>query len=310
MGGKGNQGAGEVVCPVAYQCRFCKGPPLPQQWEGACPNCRGFYRSLRVYVRDGEIDGAERQLVEDGEPISAGDLINYSRETKRVISTGFAGVDWLFNGGLPAFGAILLAATSGCGKSTFLVETFRNLAHQGIDSLFITAEQALKEWGQQFTWLGKFPTKHMVIHAAKDKDDIFHVIEKSEAKIVALDSVHTVEGITDDEGNPLATAHVAAVSQLGRDVKRLAGERGILIFAVGHINNDGTIAGGANVRHMLDASLLMKRPKNLSDPRRWLEFEGKTRFGPLGRRVLLEMGEHGLIDKGPVEDVTENLEMH
>jgi hypothetical protein len=37
--------------PVAFQCRWCKGPPLPQPWEGACPNCLGFYRPIQIYVR-------------------------------------------------------------------------------------------------------------------------------------------------------------------------------------------------------------------------------------------------------------------
>ena len=288
------------MSPVAYQCRACRGTPLPQKWEGPCPRCGGYYRSNRVWVSDGEVAGAEVARIEDGEPISAADLFRAAGPPKKT-PTGSDGLDWVFDGGLAQAGACLLCAEQGCGKSTLLLETFRRLALRGVETLYISAEQTLKDLARQFAWLGKFPAKHMMFHAETVRDKIVESIEKSCAAVCAVDSLHAVGEVTDEDGFSMSPGGVAAVSQLGRDLKRLAGEREVFIFAVGHVNNDGSVAGGANVRHMLDGTLVMRRP-NQRSPRRTLEFEGKSRFGPVGRVAKFEMVENaGLVDRGRVE---------
>ena len=235
-------------------------------------------------------------------PISAGDLIAGMVNDPALIkrATGWPGFDWVFDGGLPMFGAIMICASSGTGKSTLLWHLLCLLAQHKVDDLYISAEQTLRDLGRQFSRFGPAPSKHMIVHAETDRDSILSTIEKLRPRVVVIDSIHAVEGITDSEGFALATGGVTAVSQLGRDIKRLASELEILIFAVGHMNNDGTVAGGANVRHMLDATLVMRRGINDRDPKRVLEFDGKSRFGPIGRQALFEMREDGLIDKGPL----------
>ena len=74
------------------------------------------------------------------------------------------------------------------------------------------------------------------------------------------------------------------------------------MFAIGHVNNDGTVAGGANIRHMLDATLVLRRGSNDKDPTRILQFEGKSRFGPIGRQARFEMRNSGMVDCGPIKE--------
>lgn len=294
--------------PRAYRCRLCKHV-FAHDPEGACPNCGRFCRRESIFVGDGEIDGAEGPSVEDGQPVSANDLMSVYGDRERT-ETGLKGVDWIFNGGLPQVGTILLCAPQGVGKTTFLLILFRALAKLGIRSMFISSEQDLETFAQQFSWLGKFPSK-MLIHHEEDRDAIIESIEKNHAKVYALDSLHDVRNITDDAGFDLASGQPTAIKEVGHALRRLAKDRHALIFAIGHVNNDGTIAGGAHIRHMLDAVLVMRQWPGLTereketDPRRILQFEGKTRFGPRGRRALFLMRDDGLVDAGPLVDEEE-----
>lgn len=295
-----------------YQCRRCKGPVLTHEWEGPCPNCGGFYRGIVTMRPDDEIEGAEITPIEEGKPISAGDLFAVMGDIKKI-QTGMTGFDYIFNGGLPPHGGgILLCAAAGTGKSTLCWILLQALAAQKIKGIYVSAEQTLKDLGQQFSWLGKPPreaSRYMLVHHERSRDNILEDIEQSEAKVAIVDSLHTVEDVTDAEGFSMATGGAHAVAQVGSNLKHLAGELGITIFAIGHVNNDGTIAGGTRVRHMLDAVLVMRPGVSEKDERRILEFEGKTRFGPRGRRALFKMNESGLVDCGPlVEEFKEDSE--
>lgn len=296
--------------PRAYRCRRCHGTPVPQPPEdGKCEHCGGFYRHEVTHVRDGEVDGAEIQPMKEGEPISAADLLANLEddETMQKRQTGMAGLDWVFDGGLPYFGAILLCAKAGTGKSTFLWEMLRWLAKKKVSTLYISSEQSLKDLGRQFARLGSVPAKYMTVHAETDRDGIISAIEKCEPEILVLDSLHEVEGVTDESGYDMASGGPNAVTRVAKEIRRLSTELEFLAFLVGHMNNDGTMAGGSHLRHAVDATLVLRPGEDEKDPRRILEFEGKTRFGPRGRRGLFMMGEKSMKDCGPLKEEGERI---
>lgn len=293
--------------PRAWKCRLC-GEIFAHDPEGACPKCGRFCRRESVFVGEDELDGAEYGSIEDGEPISAGDLVKLVNKGRT--ETGLKGLDHIFGGGLPEIGTILLSAPAGVGKSTLLVVTFRELAKLGVPSLYISAEQNLERWGAQFSWLGKLPQKLMV-HHEQSLDAIVDSIEKSRAKVFCVDSAHDVRNITDDAGFDLAVGAPTAVTHVSRRLREVADTKHVLIFVIGHVNNDGTLAGGSGIRHSVDAVLVMRQWYGLTerqketDPRRVLRFEGKTRLGPRGRQALFLMRDDGLVDAGPLDEAEE-----
>ena len=210
----------------------------------------------------------------------------------------------MLDGGLPKLGGgILFTAPAGCGKSTLMQELGRSLAERDIKCLYCSSEQTLPELGQQFAWLGppgKKCARHFLLLHETDRDEIVYQIEKSRARVAVVDSLHAVENVTDDDGVPLSAGHPNAVARVAIDLKRVAAEREMTIFCIGHMKEDGTIAGGTRVRHVLDATLVLRPGSGERDPRRILEFEGKSRFGPRGRRALFMMTESGLEDRGPL----------
>lgn len=289
--------------PVAYQCRRCKGSPLPQPWEGSCPHCGGFYRADVVTVAEGEVEGAQGPVARDGEPISASDLMTaFADDTlldKRP--THLPGLDWLFDGGLPQFGVILLAAPEGCGKSTFLWMLLMTLAVLGLQTFFVSSEQSLKDLSRQFARCGA-PRKRMLVDAQNDHGTILETLEEQQPQVFALDSIHDVENVKDERGVPLLSGGTHAVIRVLKDLRSMSERLPMLAFVVTHLNNDGTISGGSHIRYAADATLFLRRfdEQDDEDPRRVLQFQGKTRFGPLGRRALFVMEDSGLRDCGPL----------
>lgn len=282
-----------------WVCRGCKGPPLPWPPLGPCPNCKRYLRHEMVRLRDGELDGADIEPMRDGEPMSADALMageEEKDETKRP--SGIAGLDWVFDGGLPRVGTILLAAKEGSGKTTLLWQVGQRLSKQKVPTLFESSEQTLRKLRRQFKRLG--PCHGMVVHCAEDKDSLVRAVEKERPEFVVLDSVHHVTNVTDEGGFDVAAGGERAVTIIAKEFNKLAEDFGCLVVLVGHMNNDGTMAGGSHLRHAVDATLTLTRSDDKRDPKRILEFWGKSRFGDASKRALFVMNDTGLKDYGPL----------
>lgn len=289
--------------PAGYVCRSCKGPPLPAPPDLACPNCGGYYRHERVFVREGEVDGAEIMPIKEGDPISHADLMAGEDEDEEGrLVTGWSGLDHVCGGGLPKVGAILLAAREGVGKTTFLVGLLHDVAERlKEETLYITSEQSTQGLRRQFRRLDLKPSSRMVLVSTQDRDGIIGVIEKRRPRIVVLDSLHEVENVTDETGFSMSSGGERAVTRVAKEVRRLAEEEGFFVILVGHMNNDGTMAGSAHLRHAVDGTLTIERIGPDSDPRRIMFFK-KCRFAETGRKALFRMGERGMRDCGPYAD--------
>lgn len=287
-----------------FVCRNCEYS-VDKDWRGRCPKCKGWYRShQRITSDDGEVTA-----LTEGQPISLADAIKLVQTNglDRKIPTNLPGVDWVFYDGLPVKGGgVFLTAESGCGKTTLLMRLFIELTKSKINTMFISAENSIIDLGAQFSRLAQFhnvQTDKLNLLAEKDKDTIIEKLETFNAQVFAVDSLHAVLNVTDESGYDLAVGSTTAVAYLGREIKRISEERQVIIFAIGHHNNDGTIAGGSHLRHMLDGTLVLRHfSKNKKDRRRILRFEGKSRFGPDDREALFEMSKEGdFLDHGPYE---------
>lgn len=292
--------------PRAYRCRRCKGKPyLPKKPEGACPYCHGFYRYERADVLEGEVDGAQLPPIKDGEPISMADLMAGKDDDKTdgKRPTGSPGFDHICDGGLPKVGGILVSAMEGLGKTTWLFGLLNLLAEKlQLKTMYISSEQSGKGLRRQFARLGLPPSKRMLVLAEQDAEAIVEAIEDADPDVVAIDSVHDVEGVRDESDYDLSSGGAGAVTRVAKTIRRLSEEMGFFAFLVGHMNNDGTMTGGSHLRHEVDGTLRIDCVTNKKDPRRILSFE-KCRFAEtVNRSALFLMGKEGMRDCGPLED--------
>jgi predicted ATP-dependent serine protease len=279
-----------------YRCRWCKNerkPPI----EGPCPHCGGCYRCHKRRIG---IEGEDEPL--PAGPVSIVDLFKHHENDKDldVRPTGLVGVDHVFGGGLPRFGAILLCATAGTGKTSWLMELLLTLK---VRSLIISTEQSKKDLMRQFKRFGDRikAAKHMSVDSLTSWPDIQDAIDEVKPKILAIDSLHDVEEVTDEQGFGLASSSGGAVTRVAKEIRRMTAEMNMLAFLVGHVANDGQMMGGSHLRHSVDATLVLRRrTEDEKDPMRILGFKGKTRFGRAGHEALYRMSKDGFKDCGPV----------
>ena len=280
-----------------YRCRWCKNerkPPI----EGPCPHCGGCYRCHKRRIG---IEGEDEPL--PAGPVGVSDAFRHHENDKDLDlrPTGLVGVDHIFGGGLPKFGAILLCAKEGTGKTSWLMEV---LLAVRVRSLLISTEQSREDLVRQFRRYGKeriMAAKHMSIDSLTSWPDIQEAIDEIKPKILALDSLHDVEEVTDEQGFGLASSSGGAVTRVAKEIRRTAAEMKMLAFLVGHMANDGQMMGGSHLRHAVDATLVLRRrTDDDKDPMRILGFRGKTRFGQAGHEALYRMSKDGFKDCGPV----------
>jgi predicted ATP-dependent serine protease len=283
---------------LVWQCRWCKGPPVAQIPEGPCGHCGGHYRHVRVSIDE---QGRVIRVLDSDAIIMADELMAGDDEADEKRPTGLRGWDWVFDGGLPQYGLVLLAAKAGTGKSSLLIELFYKLRRNGLSILYNQTEQSDKNIRREFKRFGK-PPKGMMISTVNDKQKIADLIEKHAPDVWAVDSINHIINITDSSGYDLAEGSPRALTRIAKDYKDVCDETETLGFLITHMTNDGTITGGSDLRHTVDAVMVLERSDSESDPRRYLRFREKSRFGPIGRRALFIMGDDGLKDQGPVED--------
>jgi DNA repair protein RadA/Sms len=304
---------------IKYRCRGClstvKGASKPvteaesKGWiergraMSPCPLCGGFYRAEIVRVRDG--DDSAPMVVGDSAVMSFGDAqkISAAREgdaPQRIQIPDMSGVNYVLGGGIKTRAVQLLVGDEGAGKSTLIIEMFRLLSKIKVKTLYINAEQGMDALCEQHERLGKLDDKYQLLLCESKWPRILSALEKEDPVVAAIDSLHAVEEIEDEEGNLYASGHESAIGRLGKDIKKYVDESRCAIFAIGHLNNDGSMAGGRTVRYFLDGKLRFSRGRSSQDPMRYLQTEGKLRHGRDGMRCKMKMLDTGLVDCGPL----------
>lgn len=304
---------------IKYRCRGCLSmvngvskPVTEAESKGwiergramePCPLCKGCYRAEIVRVREG--DDSAPMMVGDSSVVTFGDAqkIVAAREDgapQRIEIPNMPGVNYVLGGGIKTRSAVLLCGGEGAGKSTLIIEMFRHLARAKMKTLYINSEQGLEALCEQHERLGDLDDKYQLLLCESKWPKILSALEKEDPVVAAIDSLHAVEEVEDEEGNLYASGHESAIGRLGRDIKKYVDESRCAIFAMGHLNNDGSLAGGRLLRYMLDGKLVMNRGRNKQDPMRYLEAGDKLRHGRDGCRAKLKMLDTGLVDCGPL----------
>ena len=95
--------------------------------------------------------------------------------------------------------------------------------------------------------------------ACNDVGQILATIGQNSPDLVIIDSIQTISAaeISSSSGS------VSQVRECTQRLTRLAKEREIPLFLVGHVNKDGAIAGPKVLEHMVDAVLYFEENSTL-----------------------------------------------
>ncbi|MCR9106606.1 MAG: DNA repair protein RadA [Gammaproteobacteria bacterium] len=272
---------------TAFVCGEC-GSDFAK-WQGQCSDC-GVWNSLSE-IKLGPAKGASRTAAVSGKRSGFAGSLDSARLLGDIdlqdlprFSSGTGEFDRVLGGGLVPGSAILVGGNPGAGKSTLLLQTMCHLA-SSMEALYVTGEESPQQIAMRAQRL-QLPTDKLRLMAETNVEAIVAAANEFKPRVLVVDSIQVVH--TDELAS--APGSVSQVRECAAFLIRHAKQTGMVLFLVGHVTKDGSLAGPKVLEHMIDCSILLDG----SDDSRFRTLRGqKNRFGAVN-----ELGVFAMTDKG------------
>lgn len=252
------------------------------KWMGQCPGCRAWNTFVEENVVKGSSKTASRSVTA-AKPVTLDEI--ETSETERI-SSGIQEFDRVLGGGIVPGSLVLVGGDPGIGKSTILLQVCRNLAAAKVSTLYVSGEESLKQIKMRAARIGTF-TSDVKFMCETSLSQIEAMILKEKPRVAVIDSIQTMcnEEISSAPGS------VSQVRESTSVLMQLAKKHGTMIFIVGHVTKEGTVAGPRVLEHMVDTVLYFEGDRHAS----YRILRGvKNRFGSTNEIGVFEMREDGL----------------
>ena len=273
-----------VKVRVVYVCDEC-GLESPR-WQGKCPGCGKWNTLTETQRREGGKTAASPcKGIPLNTKLSRLNELDAGLEIRR--DTGLGEMNRVLGGGAVDGSVCLLSGDPGIGKSTLLLQMCKTLC-QSQTVLYIAGEESPRQIKLRASRLGLEGEK-LIIAPETDIEQVVACIEQTAPDLVIVDSIQTINfaGVSSSAGS------VSQVRECTGFLIRMAKEREIPVFVVGHVNKDGGIAGPKVLEHMVDVVLYFEGERHSSY--RILRAV-KNRYGSTNEIGVFEMTEQGLRD--------------
>lgn len=270
---------------TAYVCNDCGSEH--SKWQGQCTDC-GAWNTLQEFVvastkaqaRDIAMSGYAGDSGQQG--IQRLQEVNLNEVPR--FSSGMLEFDRVLGGGLVPGSAILIGGHPGAGKSTLLLQTMCHLASQ-MPALYVTGEESLQQVARRAQRLG-LPMDQLNMLSETNVERLTQTLQQHKPKVVVIDSIQVmhVDGVESAPGS------VSQVRESAAYLTRFAKQTNTVLFLVGHVTKDGSLAGPKVLEHMIDCSIMLEG----SGDSRFRTLRGiKNRFGAIN-----ELGVFAMLDMG------------
>ena len=269
-----------------YVCQHC-GYESPK-WIGRCPSCEEWNTLVEELAQKVSARKKAPATHVLATPLSDVDTL----EDQRIV-TSISEFDRVLGGGIVKGSVVLLGGDPGVGKSTLMMQLARRLEDRIV--LYISGEESAKQIKMRAERLGFASPKSFFVLAETNVDIIAEVIERTPPDVLIVDSIQTMfrPQLESSSGS------VAQVRETTALLTRIAKERSIPAFLIGHVTKDGIIAGPKVVEHMVDTVLQFEGERHYAY--RILRAL-KNRFGSTNEIGVFEMRDTGLQEvKNPSE---------
>ncbi len=254
------------------------------KWMGQCPGCKAWNSFVEEpVVKKASGKALSRLSGDSAKPVTLEEI--ETSETERI-SSGMAELDRVLGGGIVPGSLVLVGGDPGIGKSTILLQVCKNLADAGVATLYVSGEESLKQIKMRAGRIGKF-TGDLKFMCETSLETIEATITKEKPRVVVIDSIQTMcnEEISSAPGS------VSQVRESTAVLMQLAKKQGVMIFIVGHVTKEGTVAGPRVLEHMVDTVLYFEGDRHAA----YRILRGvKNRFGSTNEIGVFEMRETGL----------------
>jgi DNA repair protein RadA/Sms len=259
---------------VNYACSECGY--ATGKWLGRCPACGAWGSLVEEHAPAGPAKG-------DGRPLLR--LVDVEAADAERLPTGVAELDRVLGGGLVPASLVLVSGDPGIGKSTLLLMALRAMSRER-KAILVTGEESAAQVKLRADRLGG--GGGIEILAETDLDEVCATLERELPAVCLIDSVQTL--YAPDLGS--APGSVAQVREATGRLLRLAKERRIAVFLVGHVTKDGAVAGPRVLEHLVDCVLHFEGDRYRSH--RVLRAV-KNRFGSTNELGVFDMTAEGLV---------------
>ncbi len=269
---------------TAYICRECGYQSA--KWLGKCPSCNQWNTLDETLLKE-----EKKTASSASRPASAIKAVSRLNQIKTDIeiryNTGLSELDRVLGGGLVKGSLVLVGGDPGIGKSTLLLQMCQSLSVSK-KILYVSGEESERQIKLRAERLG-VDSENLYLVSETDVATILECINQVEPDIVIIDSIQTMncEEITSASGS------VPQVREATNAFMRVAKQRDISMFIVGHVTKDGALAGPRVLEHMVDCVLYFEGDKQSSF--RILRAV-KNRFGSTNEIGVFEMANTGLLE--------------
>jgi DNA repair protein RadA/Sms len=270
---------------TAFVCSDCGSDY--SKWQGQCSDCGAWNTLSEIRLGAAERSASRRpaQGGYAGARAQATILSEVDFEEQPRIGTGMEEFDRVLGGGLVPGSAILVGGSPGAGKSTLLLQTMCGLA-AAMPALYVTGEESPQQVAMRAQRLG-LPTAALRLMAETEIEAILDAAREHRPKVLVVDSIQVVHS----DAIASAAGSVSQVRECAALLTRFAKQTGTVIFLVGHVTKDGTLAGPKVLEHMIDCSILLEGGADS----RFRTLRGqKNRFGAVNELGIFAMTDAGL----------------
>ena len=262
-----------------FVCQNCGRVSL--KWLGRCPEC-------------GEWDSfTEEKIKKTLSPVSSSEgevlyksLQEIGEKTQQRYLTGIKEFDRTLGEGVVPGSLVLIGGQPGIGKSTLLLEVAGELSSSKFPVLYISGEESAEQPKLRALRL-EVNSPYIYVSSETNVERIAELMEKLKPKAVIIDSIQTIyrEDLASSPGS------VSQVRESAVYLMKVAKERKIAIFLIGHVTKEGAIAGPRVLEHVVDTVLYFEPERN--HEYRILR-SVKNRFGPTLEIGIFRMERNGL----------------
>ena len=265
---------------TVFVCQNC-GFETPR-WLGQCPSCKSWGTLVEEVVTPKK-PGKEKR-----EPATPYRLSELKPNAEMRTPTGFDELNRVLGGGIVKGSLTLIGGDPGIGKSTLIMQVGNQIASKGESVLYVSAEESAEQLKLRAERLG-VATPNFYVLPEVTLENILESAEKLNPSLLVIDSIQTIY----KSELSSAPGSVGQVRECTADLLRLAKEKGVATFIVGHVTKFGAIAGPKTLEHIVDTVLYFEGD-------RFQQFRilrtTKNRFGSTNEIGIFEMTEAGLTE--------------
>lgn len=252
------------------------------KWLGQCPACHEWNTFVEETVTSRSIK-KPGSVSERNHPVRMEEVAALE---ERRISTHISELDRVLGSGIVEGSLILVGGDPGIGKSTLLLQICRNLSRDNIKLLYVSGEESLQQIKMRADRIGEF-SNTMSLLCETSIDIIENCIYEALPQMVVIDSIQTMYS---EEINS-AAGSVSQVREVTARLMKIAKQKGITIWIVGHVTKEGIVAGPRTLEHMVDTVLYFEGDRHAI----YRILRGvKNRFGSTDEIGVFEMQPEGL----------------